>query len=87
MGRVAFKVLMDSVKGRDISVVALLMGFASSRIWVYTALRNWVLIMVNLSQTICLHRSWLTRVAKDADSLKRLSSVGIYFNLGDRENL
>ncbi|CDY72074.1 BnaCnng75850D [Brassica napus] len=31
--------------------------------------------MVILSQTIRLHRNWLTRVAKDADSLKRLSSV------------
>ncbi|CAN6815206.1 unnamed protein product [Brassica oleracea] len=37
--------------------------------------RNWVLIMVILSQTIRLHRYWLTRVAKDTDSLKRLSSV------------
>uniref|UniRef100_A0A0D3D2W7 Uncharacterized protein n=1 Tax=Brassica oleracea var. oleracea TaxID=109376 RepID=A0A0D3D2W7_BRAOL len=31
--------------------------------------------MVILSQTIRLHRYWLTRVAKDANSLKRLSSV------------
>nr|VDC97014.1 unnamed protein product [Brassica oleracea] len=33
--------------------------------------RNWVLIMAILSQTIRLHRYWVTRVAKDADSLKR----------------
>uniref|UniRef100_A0A0D3B9V5 Uncharacterized protein n=1 Tax=Brassica oleracea var. oleracea TaxID=109376 RepID=A0A0D3B9V5_BRAOL len=31
--------------------------------------------MVILSQTIRLHRYWLTRVAKDTNSLKRLSSV------------
>ncbi|CAN7058789.1 unnamed protein product [Brassica oleracea var. botrytis] len=32
--------------------------------------RNWVLLLVILSQTIRLPRYWLTRVAKDADSLK-----------------
>ncbi|CAN6805157.1 unnamed protein product [Brassica oleracea var. botrytis] len=36
--------------------------------------RNWVLIMVIPSQTIRLHRYWLTRVTKDANALKRLSS-------------
>uniref|UniRef100_A0A0D3D5A7 Uncharacterized protein n=1 Tax=Brassica oleracea var. oleracea TaxID=109376 RepID=A0A0D3D5A7_BRAOL len=39
--------------------------------------QNWVLLLVILSQTIRLHRYWLTRVAKDADSLKRLSSVRV----------
>jgi len=38
-GRVAFKVLMDSVKGRDISGCYTINGFAQAlQVWVYTAL-------------------------------------------------
>ncbi|CAN6826921.1 unnamed protein product, partial [Brassica oleracea] len=38
-GRVAFKVLMDYVKGRDISVCYTINGFAQAlQVWVYTAL-------------------------------------------------
>ncbi|CAN6989665.1 unnamed protein product, partial [Brassica rapa subsp. trilocularis] len=38
-GRVAFKVLMDSVKGKDISGCYIVNGFAQAlQVWVYTAL-------------------------------------------------
>ena len=39
LGRVAFKVLMDSVKGKDISSCYIVNGFAQAlQVWVYTAL-------------------------------------------------
>ncbi|CAN6863872.1 unnamed protein product [Brassica oleracea] len=40
-GRVAFKVLMDSMKGRDISGCYTINGFAQAlQVWVYTALNE-----------------------------------------------
>ena len=59
-GRVAFKVLMDSMKGRDISGCYTINGLRElSRSGCTQLCRNWVLIIVILSQTICLHRTGL----------------------------
>ncbi|CAN7077128.1 unnamed protein product [Brassica oleracea var. botrytis] len=75
-GRVAFKVLMDSVKGRDISGCYTINGFAQAlQVWVYTALPELGATFGNPLPNNPSPRYWLTRVAKDADSLKRLSSV------------
>ncbi|CAF1927967.1 unnamed protein product, partial [Brassica napus] len=74
-GRFAFKVLMDYVKGKDISGCYTINGFAQAlQVWVYTALpelgANYGNPLPNTPSPPIL----AYKVAKDANSLKRLSS-------------
>ncbi|KAL0846754.1 hypothetical protein Bca101_020000 [Brassica carinata] len=59
-GRVAFKVLMDSLWNKDITGCYTVDGFIQVlQVWVYTAMRNWELVLVVPEETVRLHRSGL----------------------------
>ncbi|KAG2247276.1 hypothetical protein Bca52824_086904 [Brassica carinata] len=65
MGRVAFKVLMDSLWNKEIAGCYTVDGFIQVlQVRAYTAMRNWVLVLVVPEQTVRLHRYWLTRAAR-----------------------
>ncbi|KAG2310484.1 hypothetical protein Bca52824_022041 [Brassica carinata] len=53
MGRVAFKVLMDSLWNKDITGCYTVDGFIQVlQVWVYTAMPNWVLVLVVPEETV-----------------------------------
>ncbi|CAN7033956.1 unnamed protein product [Brassica oleracea var. botrytis] len=76
-GRVAFNVLMDSLKAKDLTQTGYTVdGFIQVlQVWAYYAIQNWVLIMGLPYQTDRLHCCWLTGVAKDNANVLRLLSI------------
>ncbi|KAF8096350.1 hypothetical protein N665_0311s0003 [Sinapis alba] len=74
-GRVAFKVLIDSLRTKDFTKSYIVDGFIQVlQVWIYHALLELASIMGIPYQTNRLHLCWLSRVAKDANVLKPLSA-------------
>ncbi|KAL0845997.1 hypothetical protein Bca101_019243 [Brassica carinata] len=79
MGRVAFKVLMDSLWNKDITGCYTVDGFIQVlQVWVYTAMRNWVLVLVVPEETVRLHRYWLTGQQRPQINERSYLETGIY---------
>ncbi|KAF2564156.1 hypothetical protein F2Q70_00016194 [Brassica cretica] len=74
-GRVAFKVLMDYVNGKKLQKNCTVDGFIQVlQVWVYYALPKFAASFGKPIPNRLFHRCWLTRVPKDADFLKSLST-------------
>ncbi|KAL0824804.1 hypothetical protein Bca101_048481 [Brassica carinata] len=67
-GRVAFKVLMDSLWNKEIAGCYTVDGFIQVlQVWTYTAMPELGASIGGPEQTVRLHRYWLTRAAEAAD--------------------
>ncbi|KAL0733117.1 hypothetical protein Bca4012_009327 [Brassica carinata] len=79
MGRVAFKVLMDSLWNKDITGCYTVDGFIQVLQCRCTQLcRNWVLVLVVPEETVRLHRSWLTGQQRPQINERSYLEIGIY---------